>query len=56
MRIVVYKMCVHRSSNCITYRNSFKKGIAVLAIWGTVYTKCVYTVPLTVLGIENPLK
>ena len=62
----VYKMCVH----CSRYRISFKKSYsgyirngvykmcvkATPAILGTVYTKCVYTVPQTVVGIEFPLK
>ena len=54
MRNGVYKMRVHRSSNGSRYRISFKKTF--LAILGTVYTNCVYTVPLTVVGIEFPLK
>ena len=54
MRNGVYKMCVHRSSNCGRYRISFK--ISYSSYMRNDVYKMFETVPLTVVGTEFPLK
>ena len=50
----VYKMCIDRSSYYSPYRHPLnsKKGSGIMR--GTMYTKCVLTVPLTIVHTDIP--
>ena len=48
-------MCIYSSHYCSRYRFSLDLERDTQVVRGTMYTKCVYTVPITAVDTDFPL-